>query len=244
MTLRSVVQHVRSMIAAGGSHFVFVRDVHGLMRAVEDKALADLHEQAALVVPDGMPLVWLTRLRGNGQEVGRAPGFEIVESCCKELDGGEYRHFFFGGLPGVAEEMASRLKTRFPGLAVVGTYCPPFRDYDLMSPLTEDEREEVEMLKRSGANIIWIGISTPKQEYLMRRFAPHLDRCVQLGVGAAFDMHAGRLPRAPSWMANNGLEWLFRFAREPRRLWRRYLVLAPKFVWLAMTEEWARWRGR
>lgn len=213
---------------------IFVREVASLMLAVENRKLRDLHDHASLVVPDGTPLVWIGRLRGIGHEMGRVPGTDLVDAVCKaSLETGQ-GHYFYGGKPGVAEEMARRLGAKYRGLRVAGTCSPPIRDIGPEFQFSEKGLAELEAIRQSGANFVWIGMSSPKQEYWMMKAAPLVGRGVFFGVGAAFDFHSGAVARAPCWMRDNGLEWLHRLLSEPRRLWRRYLLLAPKFLLLLL----------
>lgn len=207
--------------------FVFIRDVHGVMQAQDHADLRDLHDQAAMVTPDGMPLVWLGKLAGK--QVSRTCGPDLMERVLMDSGPSGLRHYFYGGKPGVAEALKAHFTSRVPSLRVVGVGTPPFR------PLSSEElKATADMLNASEAQVVWIGISTPKQEFLMRDLAP-LVSATLIGVGAAFDFHTGTVTRAPKWMQPLGLEWLWRLASEPRRLWRRYLVLAPRFVWLVLT---------
>jgi N-acetylglucosaminyldiphosphoundecaprenol N-acetyl-beta-D-mannosaminyltransferase len=141
-----------------------------------------------------------------------------------------FRQFLYGGEDGVAEELARKLQTRFPGLSIAGTYTPPFRS---LTP--EEDKEIIERINRSEADIVWIGISTPKQELWMADHIGKLDAPVIIGVGAAFDFISGKKLQAPTWMQRNGMEWLFRFLTEPRRLWKRYIQY-PKFVLLVIAQ--------
>jgi len=206
-------------------HYVCVTGVHGVMESQRDDELRRIHEHAGMVTPDGMPLVWLAHLDGRNS-VERVYGPDLMLACCeRSLDTGR-SHYFFGGAPGIADRLAERLQTRFPGLAVAGTYCPPFR------PLTQDEDERlVDAINAAHPDIVWVGLSTPKQERWMSAHVGRLRAPVLVGVGAAFDFHAGVKRQAPRWMQRSGLEWSFRLATEPRRLWRRYLVNNPSFVW-------------
>ncbi len=230
VNMRSAVGRVLSWGISGGPKTVFVRDVHGLMRALENPALLDLHERASLVVPDGMPLTWVGRLRGYGTRIGRTPGADLMEEICRESVREQLGHYFFGGLPGIADKMADRLSARYPGLRIVGTYSPPFKSYDTMKSFGEDELREIEAIRQVRPDYIWVGLPSPKQEFWMMKAAPRFPHGVFLGVGAAFDFHSGAVARAPAVLRNNGFEWLHRLLTEPRRLWRRYLVLAPIFV--------------
>ncbi len=233
VSLVSLAIAVRTIVGwceAGTAHFVCVRDVHGIMRAQDDPALMALHEQAGLVTPDGMPLVWLARHRGHNK-VDRACGSDLVTALSGISVEKGIRHYFYGGKPGVAERMAAALGNRYPGLQVAGTYTPPFR------ALTVKEDSEVTAaIVAARPHIVWVGLSTPTQEYWMRDHVDRIPGATLIGVGAAFDFHTGDVKRAPVWMRSRGLEWLHRLVSEPRRLWRRYLVLAPKFV-VAVTKE-------
>jgi N-acetylglucosaminyldiphosphoundecaprenol N-acetyl-beta-D-mannosaminyltransferase len=152
-----------------------------------------------------------------------------METFCRET-GATYRHFFYGGGPGIAQKLANSLHQRY-GIVVAGTYTPPFR------PPTEEERREVAAyVEQASPNVLWVGLSTPKQEKWMHQNRELLSVPVMLGVGAAFDINSGRSRQAPVWMRENGLEWFFRLVTEPQRLWRRYLVSIPKAVGLVLLE--------
>jgi len=211
-------------------HFVAVTDMHSIMEAQHDKGFKGMLAGADLVVPDGFPLVWMGRRKGFALR-SRVCGPELMAAFCEQTAQKGYRHFFYGGAPGVSEELGARFAARFPGLIVAGTDCPPFR------PLTpEEDREAVEIVENSRADIVWVGLGAPKQDRWMFEHRKLLSVPVLIGVGAAFDFHTGRVPRAPVWMRENGFEWLFRLAVEPRRLWKRYLFYGAQFVILVALE--------
>jgi N-acetylglucosaminyldiphosphoundecaprenol N-acetyl-beta-D-mannosaminyltransferase len=218
-----VVQTLRQWIGDGGpARFVAVTGMHGVMEARQSPEFHQILAEADLVVPDGMPLVWVGRSYGLNLH-RRVYGPELMETFLRET-GGAYRHFFYGGAEGVADRLAVIARERF-GIRIAGTWCPPFR------PLTDDEENQVAaMIEETRPDVIWIGLSTPKQERWMHAHR-HLKAPVMIGVGAAFDFHTGRASQAPVWMRENGFEWLFRLMSEPRRLWRRYIVLGGKFSW-------------
>jgi len=218
------IQIVERWIAErGSSRYVAVTGMHGVTESRRSAEFRKILGAAGLVVADGMPLVWLGRWHGNDMR-RRVYGPELTETFC-QVTGSKYRHFFYGGAPGVADHLAQTLQERH-GIQVAGTYCPPFRT------LTEGEdREVVKMINASGADVVWVGLSTPKQETWMYQHRDKLQAPAMLGIGAAFDLNTGRLKQAPEWMRENGLEWLFRLMAEPRRLWRRYLVYGPVFAW-------------
>ena len=207
-----------------GCHYVAVTGMHGVMEALHDPNFRVVLNSADLVVPDGMPLVWLGRLNGHNLR-RRVYGPEFMMAFCETTDGLGYRHFFYGGKPGVAERLAATLKARFSGLQIAGVCTPPFR---ALTP-AEDEAI-VRQIEEAAPDVIWVGLSTPKQEWWMRTHRDRLSVPVMLGVGAAFDFHTGQGRQAPLWMREHGFEWLFRLCMEPRRLWRRYIVYGSEFV--------------
>lgn len=205
--------------------YVTVTGVHGVTEAQHDSALKDIFNRALLVTPDGMPMVWMGRLQ-NHSSIRRVYGPDLVLNVCEHSRSSGFSHFFFGGKPGVAEELARVLQTRFPGLRVAGTFSPPF------GPLNKQERDVLaKKVNETRPDFFWVGLSTPKQEFFMAEYMPMLPEArIFIGVGAAFDLLTGRVRQAPRWMQHLGLEWLFRLTQEPRRLWRRYLINNPLFV--------------
>jgi len=215
---------IEDWIARAEPGYVCVSNVHSVMEARRDESLRAVLNAAGLAVPDGMPLVWVARLRGC-RDVRRVYGPDLTLQLCERAARRGYRCFFYGGGPGVAERLAEALSRRFPGLRVVGAEAPPFR------PLTTEEDEEaVRRINAASPDVVFVGLGCPKQERWMAEHRARLRAPVLLGVGAAFDFHTGRVPQAPRWMMGSGLEWLFRLWQEPRRLWRRYLVYNPLFV--------------
>lgn len=228
--MTAVLATIDRWIAAREQHYVCVTGVHGVMESQRDESLRHIHNHAGLVVPDGMPMVWLSRLHGE-RHVDRVYGPDLMLACCAHsVEHGE-RHFFYGGGEGVVERLVERLRARFPGLRVAGSYTPPFR------PLTAaEDADVVRRINDAEPDIVWVGLSTPKQERWMREHAGRLRAPVLVGVGAAFDFNAGLKRQAPHWMQRAGLEWSFRLATEPRRLWRRYLTNNPAFVWKVLLQ--------
>jgi N-acetylglucosaminyldiphosphoundecaprenol N-acetyl-beta-D-mannosaminyltransferase len=204
-------------------HYIAVTGMHGITVAQEDTEFKQILNSANLVVPDGMPLVWLGRYNGLPLK-RRVYGPELMDTFCRET-GPKYRHFFYGGAEGIPEQLAELFQENY-GIRVAGTYSPPFR------PLTKEEDSwVVSLINSSSADVLWVGLSTPKQERWMYQHKDRLAVPVLLGVGAAFDLNTGNLRQAPRWMQEHGLEWLFRLLAEPKRLWRRYLLCGPSFVW-------------
>lgn len=210
-------------------HYVCVTSAHGVIEAQEDPELRRILNQSGMSTPDGMSIVWLLKLMGHRQ-VSRVYGPDLMEAVCEHSVEKGYRHFMFGGAEGVADKLAAALQNRFPGLQIAGTYCPPF-----YIPSPEEDQMMVDMINNSGADIVWIGISTPKQERWMASHLGQLEAPVMVGVGAAFDFLSGVKRQAPRWIQRSGLEWLFRLANEPRRLFPRYIQY-PRFVLKAIAQ--------
>jgi len=212
------------LIAIGARGQVCVTGVHGVMEAQADPKFRSILNSSFLTVPDGMPLVWVGRLQGH-RSIGRVYGPDLMIELFRRSASRGYRHFLYGGQEGVADKLAECLRQRFPRAEIVGTYTPPFR------PLNEEEEIKLQMqVAKCKPDIIWVGLSTPKQEKFMAQYLNRLDTKLMLGVGAAFDIHTGRIHDAPRWMKNSGLQWLHRLVQEPRRLSKRYLINNPKFV--------------
>jgi len=211
-------------------HYIAVTNTHVVIESWFNPEFKNVLNSADYVVPDGMPLVWLGRLSGYPLK-RRVYGPELMETFLKET-GPEYRHFIYGGKPGVPEKLCSRLKKQYPGLNFVGSCSPPFR------PLTSEEDEQIiELINRLNPDVLWVGLGAPKQERWMYEHKDKLNVPVMLGVGAAFDLLAGNTSQAPAFLREHGFEWLWRFLSEPRRLWRRYMVYAPLFVGLVVLEK-------
>jgi N-acetylglucosaminyldiphosphoundecaprenol N-acetyl-beta-D-mannosaminyltransferase len=212
----------------GKRGYVAVTGVHGVMEAQSSPGLRHILNEALLCTPDGMPMVWLGKLKGH-REMDRVYGPDLMLNLCQHSPERGFSHFLYGGNPGVADDLKRTLEGRFPGLKIVGTYQPPFR------PLDETERADLaRQVAETRPDFFWVGLSTPKQEKFMAEYLPLLPEAkVFLGVGAAFDLLTGRIKQAPGWMQRNGLEWFFRLIQEPKRLARRYLINNPLFVWHA-----------
>jgi N-acetylglucosaminyldiphosphoundecaprenol N-acetyl-beta-D-mannosaminyltransferase len=211
--------------------FVCFRDAHGVVRAQDDARLRHAHRAAFLVAPDGKPLALIGRLRGV-PGVGHVPGIDAMEVLCRAGVHLGWRHFFLGGAPGVAEELADAMTQKLPGLRVVGTESPPFRE---QSP---DELKALHArIASSQADLLWVGLGSPKQELWMAANAPELRGVMAFGVGAAFDVHTGRIRRAPALVRRAGFEWAWRVLCEPARLWRRYAEVVPRFIYLVVRQE-------
>lgn len=223
VTMDSATALLEQWAADDQGRFVCVRDVASLVAITEDPQIRDLHAEAAVIVPDGMPLVYLGKRRGLGVE--RVCGPDLFEEMIRRSAENGLRHFFFGGKDGVAEKLAEMMSARFPGALIVGCATPPFRE------MTSEELAAIHLqIENSGADIVWVGLSSPKQDVWMWRNYRALSQTL-IGVGAAFDFHSGEVKRAPKWMQRSGLEWAYRIAQEPRRLLRRYVVNGSKFAW-------------
>lgn len=212
-------------------HYIAVTGMHGVTEAQHDSGFKHILKSADLVVPDGMPLVWLARAKGHSLR-RRVYGPELMDVFCAESVARGYKHFLYGGAPGVAENLAGALREKHHNLSIIGTLGPPFRN------LTAEEDEHiVTQINDMRPDVVWVGLSTPKQERWMFEHRDRLNASVLVGVGAAFDFGAGLKSQAPTWMRESGLEWLFRLWQEPRRLWRRYLVYGAQFTYWVTLEQ-------
>jgi len=218
-----VISQMTSWIAEGNAcHYIAVTGMHGVSESQREPHFKKILNEADLVVPDGMPLVWLGKYYGHRLR-RRVYGPELMQTFCEQT-GAKYRHFLYGGVCGVPEHLSGVLQDRY-GINVVGSYSPPFRQVS-----AEEDQEIMDRIHAVNPDILWVGLSTPKQERWMHEHKAKLRVPVLVGVGAAFDLNSGRTKQAPTWMRERGLEWSFRLIQEPRRLWRRYLINGSQFV--------------
>jgi N-acetylglucosaminyldiphosphoundecaprenol N-acetyl-beta-D-mannosaminyltransferase len=205
--------------------YVCVCPVHSVMECRRSAEVRRIFNAAGMVTPDGMPLVWLARISGH-PHVRRVYGPDLMLAELERSPRTGWRQFFYGGGPGVAALLAKRMSSRFTGLQVAGVVEPPFAPLDQLCT-----RETAEVINATRPDIVWIGMSSPKHDRWMACMRPLLEAPVLLAVGAAFDFHSGTGRQAPPWMQRSGLEWAYRLSVDPRRLWRRYLVDNPWFLW-------------
>lgn len=219
------LSRIESALALGDKGYICVTGVQGVMEAQTDSNLKRIINHALLTIPDGRPTVWVGWLRGFFK-MRQVTGPTMMLKICALSQTKGYTHFFYGGNDGVAEQLKTSLTTRFPGMQVVGTFAPPFRP---LNP--EEEAELIRTVSELKPDFFWVGLSTPKQERFMDQYISKLDAKLMVGVGAAFDIHTGRIKDAPYWMKVTGLQWMHRIYQDPVRLWKRYLVNNPKFVY-------------
>ena len=222
------LQTIDDWIAYHEQHYVCVTGVHGLIESQHDEALRQIHNRAGMVTPDGMPLVWLGKARGH-KGIARVYGPDLMLALCNSDK--PYRHFLFGSTPEVLDNLSANLCRHNPNLQIVGQHSPPFR-----ALTQEEDLSLIQAINQCTPDIVWVGLSTPKQEHWMAEHVGKLNAAVLIGVGAAFDFHAGMKTQAPRWMQRNGFEWLFRLITEPKRLWRRYLINNPQFIALILAQ--------
>ena len=216
-------------IGSHSPHYVCVTPAHVVMDGYRDPALRSILNASGLTTPDGMAIVWLLKLHGQ-HHVSRVYGPDLMRSVCALSVEKGWRHFLYGGAEGVAVCLKERLEADYPGIQIVGLYSPPFR------PLTEEEdRDVVSRINAAHPDILWMGISSPKQERWMTEHLGQVHASVMVGVGAAFDFLSGRKQQAPRWIQRSGFEWFFRLLTEPKRLWPRYSQY-PLFVWLVLAQ--------
>jgi N-acetylglucosaminyldiphosphoundecaprenol N-acetyl-beta-D-mannosaminyltransferase len=222
-SLTEATDRIVRRVDDGEGGYVCVRDVHGIVLCQDDPELREIHGDAFMVTTDGIPLVRAVRAAGH-RGATRVYGPDLMlEVCARRI--GRLRHLLYGSSPETVAALRQNLERRFPGILIVGAQSPPFRALD-----DEELAHEHQLLRSLAPDVIWVGLSTPKQERWMARSRAALAPAVLVGVGAAFDLHAGRKPQAPAWMQRSGLEWLFRMLAEPRRLGPRYLVVIPRYL--------------
>jgi N-acetylglucosaminyldiphosphoundecaprenol N-acetyl-beta-D-mannosaminyltransferase len=212
-----VLTTITSWRCRGERHYITLTPPHSVILCHRDRQLRQATDRAGLILPDGTGIILAARLLGYAH-CGRVTGPTLMLKLC---DGGcaqGFRHFFYGGQPGVADRLAERLRAQFSRLTVAGTCCPPFR------PLTAaEDAAMVRQINRCHPDIVWVGLGSPKQEKWMAEHVGRIEAAALIGVGAAFDFHSGHVRWAPAWVRKAGLEWAYRLTREPRRMWRRNL---------------------
>ncbi|MFO7739522.1 MAG: WecB/TagA/CpsF family glycosyltransferase [Desulfatiglandaceae bacterium] len=224
VTLAKAVAQMATWIEHGSHHYVNLCTVHTVMECRQDPELKRMVNKSGMAAPDGMPLVWLGKYQGK-RRIRRVYGPDLMLAFCEYSVEKGYGHFFYGGGPGIAKELATKLECRYPGLRVAGFHSPPIRPVGGM-----EERSVIEAINSTNPDVIWVGLGTPKQDYWVAQHRPLINAPVLVCVGAAFDFLTGTVPQAPTWMQRCGLEWLFRLIQEPRRLAYRYLVYNPLFA--------------
>jgi N-acetylglucosaminyldiphosphoundecaprenol N-acetyl-beta-D-mannosaminyltransferase len=215
ITYEDVLKAIRNWRATSQRHYVTLTPPYSVVMCRRDNELKDATRSAMLTLPDGVGIIWAATLLGYPHH-GRVSGPTLMLKLCDWGRTEGLRHFLYGGAPGVADALVSRLSARFPGLAIAGTYCPPFRQ---LAP--EEDREVVRKINETKPDVVWVGLGSPKQEKWMASHVGRIEAAVLIGIGAAFDFHAGRVKWAPAWMRRMGIEWAYRLAREPKRMWRR-----------------------
>jgi N-acetylglucosaminyldiphosphoundecaprenol N-acetyl-beta-D-mannosaminyltransferase len=224
ISYEDVLTTMKSWRAGSEHHYVTLTPPHSVLMCRQDEGLSAATEGAGLTLPDGVGIILAAKLLGY-PDSGRVSGPTLLLRLCDWGRAEAFRHFYYGGAPGVAEALAGRLTTQFPGLTVAGSYCPPFRQ---LTP--EEDAEAVRKINEAKPDIVWVGLGSPKQEKWMAEHVGRIEARALIGVGAAFDFHSGQVKWAPAWMRKMGIEWAYRLAHEPKRMWRRNVS---SFVFLA-----------
>jgi N-acetylglucosaminyldiphosphoundecaprenol N-acetyl-beta-D-mannosaminyltransferase len=233
------VKEIERWIASGTKTYVCVAPVSTLVDCQKNADYKDVVNRAGMVTPDGMPVVWMGKASGS-RTIERTYGPDLMLAVVDAGQAKGRRHFWYGGKIETLDLLEKKLKARFPSLNVVGKYAPPVAAY-----AGKENADVIRMINEAKPDILWVGLGSPKQDFWMSLNRPLLDVPVMIGVGAAFDFLSGQKPQAPVWMQKSGLEWLFRLASEPRRLWRRYLIGNAEFIYYlvrARIKQWSGWR--
>lgn len=225
LDMESAVARVNEEMQSGRNGYICLIGVHGIMEAQRDPHLAQIYAHATMMVPDGTPTVWVGRWQGF-HKMQRVAGPDLMLEVFGRKEFANCTHFLYGGKEGVAEELRERLTQRFPWVRIIGTHTPPFRELTV-----QEENALSSIVREMKPDMIWVGMSTPKQERFMKRFLSLVDGTLIFGVGAAFDFHTGRIKDSPQWLKRAGLQWLHRLIQEPRRLFWRYCRNNSAFLW-------------
>ena len=225
----SAIEQINELVTAKNGGYVCFSTVHMVMESHDNAEYGERVNGANVIIPDGMPLVWMQKMQG-AKNANRVRANDLMIMLCAFAEKNDLTVGFYGGQQAVIDAMLERAKNDFPRLKIVYAYSPPFR------PLTNEEDAEITAeINRKKPDLLFMGLGCPKQENWM---AAHKNKvsAVMLGVGASFDFYAGNVRESPEWLGKLGLEWLFRLTQEPKRLWRRYLILNPRFMWLAVRQ--------
>jgi len=225
LDMELTLKRIAGELAARRKGYVCMAGVHGIMEARRDPELAAIYASSVITVPDGTPTVWVGRWQGH-KGMQRVAGPDLMREVFSRREFAGCTHFLYGGEEHVADQLGERFTRLYPWARIVGTYTPPFRDLN-----AEEEQSLIARVRQLKPDIIWVGISTPKQERFMHRYLHRLDTTLMFGVGAAYDFHTGRIQDAPQWIKTIGMQWLHRLMQDPRRLWKRYLRNNPAFLW-------------
>jgi N-acetylglucosaminyldiphosphoundecaprenol N-acetyl-beta-D-mannosaminyltransferase len=225
IVMEDALGHLAKQLRDGQKGYVCLAGVHGIMEAHRNPDLRSAYADSILTAPDGMPTVWVGRWKGH-RTMRRTSGPDLMLEVLSRPEFAGCTHFLYGGKQNVALELKASLESRIPGVRIIGVYTPPFR---ALTP--EEELDFIQTISTLKPDIVWVGISTPKQERFMQRMLPHLDTRLMFGVGAAFDFHTGRIKDCPNWVKSAGLQWLDRLLQDPKHLWKRYLRNNPAFLW-------------
>jgi N-acetylglucosaminyldiphosphoundecaprenol N-acetyl-beta-D-mannosaminyltransferase len=224
VNIQKAIGKIDTAITNGKKGYITLTGVHGIIESQSSTPIKEAHRDALLSLPDGMPLVWIGWRHGFS-EMDRCYGPDLMLALLGHSVHKGYTHFFYGGRPGVAEQLRNNMEKKFPGIQIVGTYVPPFRPLN-----SREEKELIELIGTVQPDIIWVGLSTPKQELFMHQYLSQFNTRLMIGVGAAFDFHTARVKQAPFWIQRASLEWFYRLLTEPRRLWKRYFKIVPLFL--------------
>ena len=212
--------------------YVCVTGVHGIIESHRSKELKEIHNRSLLTVPDGMPAVWVGLEQGF-YSMRKVYGPDLMLDIFSKTSekNNNFTHFLYGATDNILSSMKKKLEVQFPHSNIVGTYSPPFRD------LNENEENEIsKILNLQKPDFMWVGLSTPKQEIFMSKYSHKFNVGIMIGVGAAFPIRAGKIKDAPNWIKNSGFQWLFRLIQDPKRLWKRYLDIIPRFIFLILLQ--------
>lgn len=230
INMEDAVSFIENAISNRQKRYICVCPISTIMECKKNADVMKSVNSADLATPDGMGVVWLGMMRGH-KNIKRVYGPQLMRRVCDISVSKGYKHYLYGSTQEVLDSLNARLDKNYPGINVAGRFSPPFRK------LTKDEDEKIiNDINSSNADIVWVGLGSPKQDLWMHEYRSRINASILIGVGAAFDFLAGVKPQAPAWIGDHGFEWLFRLLTEPKRLWRRYLIDYPLFFFYLLLD--------
>ena len=232
LSFNEALEQINNLILQRKNAYVVTPNADHVVQLQNDKFFSEIYKYADLVLADGMSLIWASKfLKTSLKE--KISGSDIFPELCRISAQKAYRLFFLGGKPGAAEKSSEKFKKKYPNIIISGTYCPP---YGFENVKTENKKI-IKILRNTKPDILFVGLGAPKQEKWIYRYKDEYQVPVSIGIGGCFEFESGIIERAPKWMQNNGLEWLWRLVKEPKRLWKRYLVDDMKFFYMVLKQK-------
>lgn len=233
ITLPETITLLDKWITEKNKKRICVTPVNCVVWAAKNQLLKDIYNSADLTLCDGVPLLWASRFLGKGRLRGRVTGLDLLPAFIERCYEKNYSMFFLGAAENVALQLQEKLERNYPGIRISGVYSPPYAD-----KFSDEENQKIiQLINQADPDIVWVSLTAPKQDFWIYEYGSQLTSRITIGIGGALDVAAGRIKRAPVWMQRNGLEWFYRFSREPKRLFRRYFIEAPAIFGIVLKQK-------